>query len=138
MSKLIGEVQRIKAGGNFDGTTPTTDSDIDSGVKAFLPDSTGGLFDLLFDSEISLTDNVRVRRVENIRLKLDGNTTAWSVSITDGTTDTVILAGTNETNIVVTNLLLDVYPNQQLKIETTGATGALRAEIAYGIARNSL
>lgn len=137
MGKLIAEVQQIKAGGNFDGTTPTTDSDIDNGVKRYLAAATGGLFDLLYDSTVGINQNNRVRRISSIRLAFDGNTTSWTISITDGTTDIVLIAGTNETSVIVTDQI-DVLPEEQLKIVTVGATGALKAEVTYGISQNSL
>lgn len=137
MSKLIGEVQQIKAGGNFNGTTPTTDTDIHNGVRKFLPASAGGLFDLLYDSTVAIAQNNRVRRVNSIRLRLDGNTTSWSVSITDGATDVLLLSGTNESNVVITDVI-DLFPDQRLKVATAGATAAMRAEVTYGISPNSL
>lgn len=137
MGRLIAEVHQIAVGGNFDGTVPTTNDDTDFGVRTFLATSAGGLFSLLYDSDVLFGDNNRVRRVKGIRLKLDGNTTAWSISVTDGTTDTVILSGTNETDIVITDEI-DILPNQQIKVVTAGATAALKAEVTYGISQFSL
>lgn len=118
--------QQISAGNQFDGqapsTTPARGNDL---WKDYPEDSQGGLFDFELEDPALIV---------NVTLKLDGNTSAWSLNLVDVDGDEVTLfSGTNETSFVTTygDRVL-ITQGQKLKLTTTGATGALKARVAVG------
>ena len=129
---LVAEVHQIIAAQQLTGALPDKDFDDDHGVRGFLAGSAGGLFELRPHTSLEDFDlNSRRRTIKQVSLKLGGQS-AWSIAITDGTTDTVVLSGTTEVNIVLTDEI-KLSHDEKLKITTTGATSALRAVVHYDV-----
>jgi hypothetical protein len=134
MSRVIAETHGIKAGGNFDGTTPTTDADLDYGELNYAPHTAGGLFILPPNRVSDVNDDPevkkQVRRIKSIRVTFGGQTT-WSLTITGGEGgDYLWLAGTTESSLVVTDNL-NLLPSEKLKLVTSGASTAMTASVDF-------
>ncbi len=132
LGPLIAEVHQVAAGSQLDGTIPSNESGDDHGVRTFVEDSAGGLFELRPSTSLEdFDESTRKRIIEQIILKLGGQS-AWSISISDGTTDIVVLSGNTETDVVLTDKI-QLNHNEKLKIATTGASAALRAVVQFGV-----
>jgi hypothetical protein len=127
--KLVAEKHQIKAGSQFTGETPDTDPDTESHIQVYSPDVKGGLFTLMRKQGEDPDDEKLKRRVRRISIQL-ADQSAWSLSITDGTTEYVIVSGTAETDVTVTDTI-ELAPSENLKLTTTGASLAMAATVYY-------
>jgi hypothetical protein len=128
VSTIYSERQTITATNNFDGALPGTVS-VDTNLLTVFPtDTGGGRFELLRAGNFAA--NTETRLVKNVILDLDGNTTEWKVFISDGTIDNLIVGGTNEADVVLTDDFVLAY-DQFIKVTTAGATGTLVAQVAF-------
>lgn len=129
--KIEAEVQRITAGGNFNGTVPPGSSAITNGVRMWDAGATGGLMTL--DHTSVDTTQTQKRVIERVSLKLAGQSD-WSISVvnSDTTTSVVWLSGTTQTDVMSTDRL-ELLPSESLVFATTGAAGALEATVVYEV-----
>ena len=127
------EVQKISAGGNFDGTIPTTHITKDGDAIIYTPCATGGLFKLIGYVGDDTKVKYERRKVQTISIKLGGQS-AWNIYLTDGAVDILFLTGTTETDVTVTGADCPVLsPFENLKIVTVGASTAMEARITYDV-----
>jgi len=138
MSKVIAEKHSIDAGSQFDGQEPSTDPDLIKGVKTYSSDTQGGLFTLQpnRDSDGNYDDpddKGQVRIIRSLRVMFGGQS-SWTLKITNGTDDFTWLSGTTDTSLVVTDNI-ELMPDEQLKLETTGASSAMFALVTFELSR---
>ena len=127
--KLVAEKHQIKAGSQFTGEVPDTGPDTESHIQVYAADVKGGLFKLMrTQGEDPQTQDLK-RRVRRISVQL-ADQSSWSISVTDGTTEYVIVSGTAETDVTVTDTI-ELAPSEDIKIVTVGATLAMAATIFY-------
>lgn len=117
-------VQQFAAGGTADGTLPPNGTAVDTTTsryhEIYAAAATGGLFDFQLN---------KVATVVGFEAVLGGQT-AWTLSLTDGITDSVandvvLASGTTETSIVLSEQVKAyLLPNQKLRLKTTGTVGA--------------
>lgn len=115
--------QRLAAGNEFTGVTPTGEFTRNRGIERYDESDEGGLFDFAIEEPHIL---------RSIELKLDGNTTAWTVHKRDLDGDEILYCcGTNETHFITTEADSIVLTDQQkLVLRTTGAIGPLLARMS--------
>ena len=113
--------QRLEAGNDFTGIVSTGTYERTKGIERFDEASVGGLFD--FEIEIP-------HLVIGVELKLDGNTTDWTVHKRD-IDEILYCCGTNETHFITTEAdSIVLTDRQKLVLRTTGATGPLLARMS--------
>jgi hypothetical protein len=139
MDRIIAETHRIAAGSQFTGAAPGGGSDLRSGNLIYSEAAAGGLFSLPIGRtttrprEIVAGDDA-VRMVERITIVFGGQT-SWTLNIVDvADNETLLLSGTDETDLVVTDEI-ELAPGESLKLETTGASAAMRAAVQYRVNR---
>ena len=123
---LVRLVHEVPAGNQFTGEAPDGIERNRGYTKHWTTESAAGLM----DPDPDRTFPIVVKRVD---LKLDGNTSAWSISIDDANisnADVVVLSGTDDENIVLNDPLI-LVPGQNIKILTAGATAALSASVTW-------
>lgn len=115
--------QRITAGNDFTGVDPGGAYSRGRGIERYDESATGGLFDFQLEEPHVL---------RSIELKLDGNTTAWTVHKRDLDGDEILYCcGTNETHFITTEADSIILTDQQkLVLRTTGASGPLLARMS--------
>lgn len=130
MSQTIAEIQQITAGNDFDGTAPLSSVPVHThnGARVYNPAAAGGLFALLHDDSLSKATYKRKREVTTILLH--GNA-SWSVYVTDGITD-ILWFTASGSDIVMTDHI-DLLPNEYLKVVSSGAAVALKAQVQYEV-----
>ena len=119
--------QKLTAGNDWTGVTPTTDIVRLDNIEYYLEDIQGGLFDPIPSDALYRQPPVMVRSVE---LKLGGQS-IWTVHKRDRDGDELlIMCGTTETDFLSTEM--DSFPmtvGQFLVIRSTGATAKLIARV---------
>jgi hypothetical protein len=137
MSRIIAERHSIDAGSQFDGQVPSTDEDLINGVLTYASDTQGGLFVLppnRVDKVCDVPeDKGQVRVITSLRIMFGGQS-SWTLKITNGTDDFTWLSGTTDTSLVVTDEI-ELMPDEELKLETTGASTAMFALVAFKLSR---
>lgn len=116
--------QRISAGNDWDGTTPsTTPSYATKGVKSFPEDDQGGLFEWDFSS-------LFLMEVQQINVDFNGVAAKSIVIRRASGPDVLIFSSTDpaESNILITDKL-QLAADEQIAILSTGAAGAMYARI---------
>jgi hypothetical protein len=137
MSRVIAERHSITAGSQFDGQVPSTDEDFLSGVLTYASDTQGGLF-VLPPNRVSKVydvpeDKGQVRVIKSLRVMFGGQS-SWTIKITNGTDEFTWLSGTTDTSLVVTDEI-ELMPNEELKLETIGASTAMFALVVFELSR---
>lgn len=112
--------QKITATYQFNGVAPTTIKVDQYDMERFPTDTVGGLFDF---------GMTKPARLEQVIVKLGGQS-SWSLSLVDvDATEVVILSGTTEVQVVNASLKLVMLEGQKLKLVTAGATTAMVARV---------
>ena len=133
MGQIISESQKITAGNQFNGAVPDGNEDEDYGVINWTAGTEGGLFSCPHAKGADPESNLMAREVVLIKLDL-ADQSAWDVSINDGSNDVLILEGTTEADVVISDKFL-LAPSEKIKITTTGASQALKATVTYNVSR---
>ena len=134
---LIAEVQQIAAASNFNGTIPTSLIHVFNGVKEFEVAAAGGRFVCQMNDGEDPTTHDRVRKVKDIRISFGGQA-SWTLHVTNGSRSVLFLSGTTETEIVATDVNMELLPDEYLSLVTTGATGAMHCTVTYLYARSAI
>lgn len=120
ITRNIAIVQRIAALSQFDGQAPTTTPVDQDNILWYPEDSQGGLF------EFEGSNNVDIRQLQ-INF---GGQTSWTLSMTDGSEDFIIMTGTNEAYLFARDVAT-LPVGWKLKLVTTGASTAMKAMVWY-------
>lgn len=128
---LVAEKQQIKAGSDFNGAAPATNPDTKNHVLVYPAGTSGGLIQCILRQGIDPAAYSHKRIVRKLEINFGGQST-WSLSITDGTHDYIILSGTTDTSLVVTDVIY-LAPSESLKLVTSGATNAMQAVALYEV-----
>lgn len=122
--------QQISATDDFDGTLPTGTPTLNNGVYLYTEQAAGGLFIPVRQAELPWAEV----RVVGIEIRFGGQAT-WTISIVDTDDDEVIRwAGTVEDDFAMgaeDGVIL--LPNQEFKLETTGAATAMYATVKFSL-----
>ena len=119
-NRVYGILQRITAGSDFNGADPGTTPVIEENLKKYPAAAVGGLFD---------PAHVNPILIRNLSAKMGGQA-SWTLSMTDGTDTVTITSGTTEAELNLKDIVI-VPVNWQLKLVTTGASGAMTALMVF-------
>ena len=121
--------QSISAGGNYDGSEPASAPAANYDGYRFSPEAAGGLFDFSNSDKYNY-EEFDAQWLVGIELAL-GTQSAWSIKVVDSDGNARLLAsGTTESSFIrgAENPIMLLW-GEQVKVETTGATGPLVATV---------
>lgn len=118
--------QKITATNQFNGAAPVGAAVLGNDMESFPAGAVGGLFDFANTGPI---------QVEQISIKLGGQT-SWTLNLVDvDAVEVLVLSGTTEASVFDSTTKPYLLQGQKLKLDTVGATTAMRARMSVRRAR---